>query len=69
MMKLFRRLELGVNPDYEIGRFLTEDSQFDRIPKAAGAIEYQQPGSEPMTLAFPSATRSASGRRLDSCAP
>ena len=52
MMKLFRRLEIGVNPDFEIGRFLTEKSRFDRIPKAAGAMEYHRPGCAPVTLAF-----------------
>jgi maltose alpha-D-glucosyltransferase/alpha-amylase len=42
MLKLFRRLEEGMNPDFEIGRFLTEASRFDRIPRVAGAFEYQR---------------------------
>ncbi|MDQ3330183.1 MAG: putative maltokinase, partial [Planctomycetota bacterium] len=51
LMKLFRRLEVGVNPDYEIGRFLTESSRFDRLPRVAGAIEYCQNEARcPMTL-------------------
>jgi maltose alpha-D-glucosyltransferase/alpha-amylase len=51
LLKLFRRLEVGVNPDFEIGRFLTEENTFDRIPRAAGAMEYHRPGSGPVTLA------------------
>jgi maltose alpha-D-glucosyltransferase/alpha-amylase len=52
LLKLFRRLEMGVNPDYEVGRFLTEESPFDRIPQVAGALEYHRPGSDPITLAM-----------------
>ena len=35
------RLEPGVNPDFEIGRYLTEKDRFSRIPRAAGALEYR----------------------------
>ena len=52
LLKLFRRLEPGVNPEWEIGRFLTESSLFQRIPRLAGAIEYQRSNSEPITLAI-----------------
>jgi maltose alpha-D-glucosyltransferase/alpha-amylase len=52
LLKLFRRLEVGVNPDFEIGRFLTEESPFDRIPRVAGAMEYQRGGQGPITLAI-----------------
>ncbi len=52
LLKLFRRLQVGVNPDFEVGRFLTEQGEFTRIPKVAGAIEYHQPGSGPITLAI-----------------
>ncbi len=41
MLKLFRRLECGINPEFEIGRFLTERHLFQRIPRVGGAIEYQ----------------------------
>jgi maltose alpha-D-glucosyltransferase/alpha-amylase len=50
ILKLFRRLHPGVNPDLEIGRFLT-DRGFANIPPIAGSIEYQRGREEPMTLA------------------
>jgi len=52
ILKVFRRLEPGINPDFEIGRFLSEKTGFDRIPKTAGALLYEKTGgrSEPMML-------------------
>ncbi len=50
ILKVFRRIEPGLNPDFEIGRFLSERTDFDRIPQAAGAIVYERPGAEPATL-------------------
>jgi maltose alpha-D-glucosyltransferase/alpha-amylase len=38
LLKLFRRLEEGINPDFEVGRFLTERTSFDRIPRVAGSL-------------------------------
>jgi maltose alpha-D-glucosyltransferase/alpha-amylase len=48
ILKLYRRLEEGVNPDVEIGRYLTEKTAFDHIPPFAGIIEYQRRRAEPM---------------------
>jgi len=50
-LKVFRRIEPGINPDFEIGKFLSERTPFDRIPRTVGAIEYHRIGSEPATLA------------------
>ena len=52
ILKVFRRLEPGINPDFEIGRFLSERTGFDRIPKTAGAIEFDWSGAGPTTLAI-----------------
>ena len=40
IMKVFRRLADGLNPDLEITRFLTEHTSFDGTPRLAGALEY-----------------------------
>jgi maltose alpha-D-glucosyltransferase/alpha-amylase len=48
--KVFRRLEEGVNPDLEIGRYLTEHKGFAHAPPAVGAIELRRRRAEPTTL-------------------
>ena len=50
ILKLFRRLDQGINPDLEIGRFLTERTAFAHIPPVAGALEYRRRRTEPMTV-------------------
>jgi len=52
ILKLFRRLSSGVNPDLEIGRFLTEHTSLEHVPKVAGALEYHNTDGEPMTAAI-----------------
>ncbi len=52
LLKLFRRLESGANPDQEIGSFLTEKVAFPHVPPVAGALEYRRQGSEPISLAL-----------------
>jgi len=39
ILKLFRRQEPGLNPDAEVGQYLTEKTHFDHIPPFAGSIE------------------------------
>jgi len=51
ILKFFRRLDRGINPDLEIGRFLTERG-FPHIPPVAGALEYLRGRSAPMTVAI-----------------
>jgi maltose alpha-D-glucosyltransferase/alpha-amylase len=41
ILKLFRRAEEGINPDLEIGQFLTERIGFQHSPSVAGSIEYR----------------------------
>jgi maltose alpha-D-glucosyltransferase/alpha-amylase len=43
IMKLFRKVEPGENPDLEIGRFLTERARFPHVPALCGALEYRDP--------------------------
>ncbi|MGH2717560.1 MAG: putative maltokinase, partial [Actinomycetota bacterium] len=59
--KLFRRPEEGVNPDLEIGRFLTEKVGFGHVPQVAGALEYRRGGGEPMTVGILQAQAKNSG--------
>ncbi|MFW6115072.1 MAG: maltose alpha-D-glucosyltransferase [Thermodesulfobacteriota bacterium] len=51
ILKLFRQLHPGVNPDLEIGLFLTEQG-FGNTPPIAGSIEYRRGKEEPTTLAI-----------------
>ena len=50
ILKLFRRLEIGVNPELEMGKFLTARN-FANAPPVAGALEYRSESGEPSTLA------------------
>jgi maltose alpha-D-glucosyltransferase / alpha-amylase len=49
VMKFFRRAQEGVNPDLEIGRYLSEKN-FAHSARLLGALEYQRGTSEPRTL-------------------
>jgi maltose alpha-D-glucosyltransferase/alpha-amylase len=40
VLKIFRRAGDGVNPDLEIGRYLTERTDFAHTPRTLGALEY-----------------------------
>lgn len=40
ILKAFRRLQAGVNPDEEVGRFLAERTAFRRIPLPVGSVAY-----------------------------
>ncbi len=50
LLKLYRRLQEGLNPDLEIGRFLTERTSFRHISPVAGSLEYRRSKGEPITL-------------------
>lgn len=41
VLKFFRRAEEGMNPDLEIGRFLTERKAFPNVPAVAGWFDYR----------------------------
>jgi maltose alpha-D-glucosyltransferase / alpha-amylase len=44
ILKLFRKLESGIHPDIEVGRFLTERG-FRNTPAVLGSIEYRRQNS------------------------
>jgi maltose alpha-D-glucosyltransferase/alpha-amylase len=48
-LKLFRRLEVGTNPELELGRFLT-DRNFPNIPSVAGWLEYRGENGQQITI-------------------
>src|ERR1019366_3662848 len=52
ILKLFRRLEPGENPDVEIGRFLTEIAHFPRIAPFLGEVSITPAGGEKTTVAM-----------------
>jgi maltose alpha-D-glucosyltransferase/alpha-amylase len=55
IMKLFRRVESGTNPELEVGRFIASDHRFVNTPPLLGAIEYRAGDAEPLTLAVANA--------------
>lgn len=52
ILKLFRRLQYGPNPDVEIGWYLTESTSFRGSPAVAGTLEYTSPQGETASLAL-----------------
>jgi len=51
VLKYFRRLDDGINPDLEIGRVFTAQ-KFPFTPPLVGALEYRSGKSEPATVAL-----------------
>ncbi|MBC7460073.1 MAG: maltose alpha-D-glucosyltransferase [Thermoleophilia bacterium] len=56
LLKVFRLLEDGVNPDVEIGRYLSEGAKFAHSPAVAATLEYrlddEREDEPPRTLAM-----------------
>jgi maltose alpha-D-glucosyltransferase/alpha-amylase len=50
VLKVFRRLERGINPELEFGRYLT-DHGFENALPLLGAVEYRPPEGELQTVA------------------
>ncbi len=44
ILKLYRRLEAGENPDVEIGEFLTTRTSFRNVPRLIGTMRLIEPG-------------------------
>ena len=51
-LKIYRRLQVGINPELEIGRYLTEVVHFPNIVPVAGAVEYRSDEGAVSTLAL-----------------
>ena len=49
-LKIYRRLHVGINPEVEIGRFLTDAAPYAHIVPVAGYLHYRDAGRE-MTVA------------------
>ena len=52
ILKLFRRLQFGPNPDVEVGWFLTEHSDFRGTPAVMGSLAYIDPQGREASLAL-----------------
>jgi len=48
--KLFRKLDEGINPDLEIVKYITENTNYKNVPSFAGAIEYHKKDGSLVTL-------------------
>jgi maltose alpha-D-glucosyltransferase / alpha-amylase len=49
-MKLYRRMEEGIHPELEIGRFLSDRVHFEHVAPLAGTLEYRHANGEPVSL-------------------
>ena len=52
LLKGYRRLQRGVNPEFEIGRFLTEVAKYPNCVPLAGTLEYVGGDGATLTLAL-----------------
>ena len=51
MLKVYRRLQPGIHPELEIGRFLTDVAGFAHTPPLLGSLERTEAQGEPTALA------------------
>jgi predicted trehalose synthase len=65
VMKLFRRAERGPSPDFEISRFLTERTRFQRVPRLAGGWLFEPKDGESPTAARSRPTTDTQKRTTD----
>jgi maltose alpha-D-glucosyltransferase/alpha-amylase len=49
-LKMYRKLEDGINPDVEVTRFLTDRANFPCVPAFGGALEYRRGKAEPTVV-------------------
>ncbi len=58
VLKLYRKLEEGINPGREVPEFLCEHTQFRSVPAALGSLEYRRYADETIA-AKPASAHSA----------
>jgi maltose alpha-D-glucosyltransferase/alpha-amylase len=52
VLKLYRRVRPGVQPELEVAQFLTNVARFPNTPALLGAVEHAEEGREPAALAI-----------------
>ncbi len=52
LLKLYRKVEYGINPDLEVTRYLTKQAGFPHIPAYRGAVEMLGPEGKTLVLAM-----------------
>ena len=65
LFKLFRKAEPGLNPDLELGRYLTDRTDFRRVPMLAGGLELRTRNARADHPRGAAPVRAQRGRRLD----
>ncbi|GAB1581149.1 maltose alpha-D-glucosyltransferase [Phyllobacterium phragmitis] len=55
LLKIFRRLRPGAQPEVDVARFLTEEAGFRNTPTFLGMVEFEEEGGERTVLASVSA--------------
>jgi maltose alpha-D-glucosyltransferase/alpha-amylase len=50
-IKIYRRIEEGINPDFEVGHFLWNQRKFEFVAPPLGILEYRRRNAPPITLA------------------
>ncbi len=51
LLKIYRRVEAGIHPELEMGRFLTEVAKFEHTPPLLGSIEHVASDGKPTAIA------------------
>ncbi|ANA39915.1 MULTISPECIES: maltose alpha-D-glucosyltransferase [Geobacter] len=50
VLKLYRKVEPGINSEVEMARFLTAQSSYSNVAPFQGSLELRYPGAEPRTI-------------------
>jgi len=50
ILKFFRKLNEGVNPEFEMLKFITEETEFKNVPFFLGSVEYEVKNHKPVCM-------------------